>query len=64
MPGPRDANAVRGRKLGRRRSRSQAPAVVVTSSSSEDSVSAASVASVASAREFRMAPDLDLQVGY
>ncbi|XP_047993767.1 uncharacterized protein LOC125232180 [Leguminivora glycinivorella] len=57
VPGPRDGG--RGRKSGRRRSRSQAPAPP-SSSSSEDSVSAASVASVASARELRL-PDLDMQ---
>lgn len=52
----------RGRKGGRRRSRSQAPALA-TSSSSEESVSNASVASVASARELRL-PDLEMQVDY
>lgn len=59
VPGPRDASG-RGRKGIRRRSRSQAPAPA-SSSSSEDSVSNASVASVASARELRL-PDLDMQV--
>ncbi|XP_013136460.1 PREDICTED: uncharacterized protein LOC106101696 isoform X2 [Papilio polytes] len=50
----------RGRKVGRRRSRSQAPALA-SSSSSEDTVSNASVASVASARELRLPPDLEMQ---
>lgn len=58
VPGSRDG-ATRGRKGGRRRSRSQAPAPA-SSSSSEDSVSNASVASVASARELRL-PDMDMQ---
>lgn len=59
VPGCRETST-RNRKGGRRRSRSQAPAPA-SSSSSEDSVSNASVASVASARELRL-PDLELQV--